>query len=43
MTVAVVDSKNWLGNKDEKINSEKVVEQLLNFRGFLQDIIKNGY
>lgn len=43
MTVAVVDSKNWLGNKDEKINSEKVVERLLNYRKFLQEIIKNGY
>lgn len=35
MTVAVVDSENWLGNKDEKIEKEKVVEKLLKYRNFL--------
>ena len=42
MTIAVVDSKNWLGNKNEKINPEKVVEQLLNYKKFLLDVIKSN-
>jgi hypothetical protein len=42
MTVAVVDSNNWLGDKDKIINKEKVAERLLNYKNFLLDIIKTA-
>ncbi|MBC8181497.1 PD-(D/E)XK nuclease family protein [candidate division KSB1 bacterium] len=42
MTVAVVDSENWLGDKNEKINKEKVSKQLLYYKNFLLDTIKNS-
>jgi len=42
ITVAVVDSNNWLGDKEEIINKEKVAERLLNYKNFLLDTIKNG-
>jgi hypothetical protein len=40
MTVAVVDSKNWLGDKEEIIKKEKVAEKLLEYKNFLLDTIK---
>ena len=40
MTVAVVESENWLGNRDEKINKEKVSERLLFYKNFLLNTIK---
>jgi len=40
MTVAVVDNENWLGDREEKINKEKVAERLLNYKNFLLDTIK---
>jgi len=39
MTVAVVDCENWLGNKDEIINKEKVSENLILYKKFLIDTI----
>jgi hypothetical protein len=39
MTVAVVDRENWLGNKNEKVDKKKVVEQLLFYKNFLLEII----
>lgn len=40
MTVAVVDAENWLGDRNEKINKEKVVERLLSYKNFLLETIK---
>jgi hypothetical protein len=42
MTVAFVDSDNWLGDKEDKINKEKVKERLKNYIDFLLDTIKNA-
>lgn len=42
MTVAVVESKNWLGNEDKKVNKEKVLKNLLFYKKFLSEIIKSS-
>nr|WKN37903.1 PD-(D/E)XK nuclease family protein [Tunicatimonas sp. TK19036] len=41
MTLAVVDSEHWLGNKNEKVNQDKVVKQLKVYKDFLLETIKN--
>ena len=41
MTAAIVERHTWLGVKDSKIEIEKVVENLKNYRRFLRDIIKS--
>jgi hypothetical protein len=40
MTVAIVEPKDWLGNKDEKVNKEKVLENLNFYKNFLLEIIQ---
>jgi PD-(D/E)XK nuclease superfamily len=40
MTIAVVDSENWLGSKDEKVDKWKVKENLLFYKNFLLEILK---
>jgi len=40
MTVAIVDAENWLGDKEEKINKERVAERLLSYKSFLLKTIK---
>lgn len=40
MTVAIVDAENWLGEKTEKVNKEKVAKTLLNYKSFLIETIK---
>jgi PD-(D/E)XK nuclease superfamily len=39
MTVAVVDSENWLGNNEETIKKEEVAKCLSDYRTFLLEII----
>ncbi len=38
MTIALVDSKDWLGDMEEKIDKEKVVGRLLEYKKFIQNI-----
>lgn len=42
MTVAMVDAENWLGNREEVINKELVVERLLYFKSFLVKTINKN-
>ncbi|MEZ4959670.1 MAG: PD-(D/E)XK nuclease family protein [Saprospiraceae bacterium] len=39
MTIAIVDCENWLGNPEEKINKEQVVERLIFYKNFLIETI----
>lgn len=40
MTVAVVNKEDWLGKDEEKINKEKIVQTLQDYRQFLKRTIK---
>lgn len=42
MTVAIVDSDNWLGNKEEKVVKEQVAERLLFYKKLLLETIKKN-
>jgi hypothetical protein len=39
MTVAIVDSENWLGFKDSKIDKKLVVDSITKYKNFLIDIV----
>jgi hypothetical protein len=41
MTVAIIDRENWLGNQDEILDKEKVIDNLKFNLSFLREIINN--
>jgi hypothetical protein len=40
MNVAIVETKDWLGNNDETINKENVIKKLKQYEEFSNECIK---